>query len=73
MFSLIKELKDILKFLENSSKKSPLYKKIKKEIEYFEKFKKNENYNSEYLISNDKLKIRHIFLTLEEKNILKKY
>ena len=73
MFSLIKELKDILKFLGNSSKKSPLYKKIKKEIEYFEKFKKNENYNSEYLISNDKLKIRHIFLTLEEKNILKKY
>jgi hypothetical protein len=43
MFSLIKELKDILKFLGNSSKKSPLYKKIKKEIEYFEKFNKNEN------------------------------
>ena len=73
--SLQKELKDILKFLGNNPFYSSLSSKIKKEIQYFETFKKGQdNKESKYLANTEKAKTGgKVFLTNKEKEILKKY
>ena len=70
--SLKKELKDILEFLVNYPKNSSLSNKIKKEIKYFETFKNSKDYKD-----NNKFIFKEtggiVFLTKEEKEILKNY
>ena len=71
--SIIKELKDIRKFLEKSNINTPLYSKISKEIDYFETFKSSQDNGMALAKKKSEMECNHVFLTLEEKQVLQKY